>query len=118
MKVIWPVVMSFLGAKTESFSERRRIGLIFTAMCHVKNKHVSKSLVFTCIFLRRLRSKKNENSKCCLNISFKLNIESFLCQKLLQYLLIRFTMKDPRGIFPGKVCQNISLICMKEHFIE
>ena len=32
MKVIWPVVMSFLEAKTESFSERRRIGSIFTAM--------------------------------------------------------------------------------------
>ena len=77
MKVIWLVVKCFLVAKTESFSECRRIGL--------NKEHVSKSLAFILLRIWCLRIKKrNENSQRCLNISFKLNIGSFLCQKLLE----------------------------------
>ena len=83
MKVIWRVVMSILGAKAESFPERWRIGSTFTAIWHVNNEDVGKRLVF--IFLGPLRlKKKNENSKCYLNISFQVEsiIGSFGCMSI------------------------------------
>ena len=71
---------------------------------HVSCKERTCQQEFSVNLTSSFKIKKNENSKCCLNISFKLNVGSFYaksCYNICSFVLLR---KKLRGIFPGKVC--------------
>ena len=94
-------------------------GLVRSLDRHVSCKERTCKQEFSIYFLSSFEiEKKIENSKCCLNISFKLNIGSFLFQKAATILAHSFYYGKTMWHSPGKSLSGYQFILHEVHVIK